>query len=103
MPELERALEPHRLGVVVAEAVVVADERLRRLGAELALLLGVAEPAAPPAGLEQVEHASAAPPHSAAWKRSSTWWTRIPKRWLSVGSLGIRNTRANLYLSGHVR
>ena len=38
---------------------------------------------------------------AAAWKRSSTWWTRIPKRWLSVGSVGIRKTRANLYFSGH--
>ena len=37
------------------------------------------------------------------WKRSSTWWTRIPKRWLIVGSLGIRKTRANLYFSGQVR
>ena len=25
-------------------------------------------------------------PAAPAWKRSSTWWTRIPKRWLSVGS-----------------
>ena len=27
----------------------------------------------------------------------------MPKRWFSVGSLGIRKTRANLYFSGHVR
>src|SRR3954449_3459659 len=27
----------------------------------------------------------------------------MPKRWFTVGSLGIRKTRANLYLSGHVR
>ena len=27
----------------------------------------------------------------------------MPKRWLSVGSLGIRKTRANLYFSGQVR
>jgi len=33
----------------------------------------------------------------------STWWTKIPKRWFSVGSVGIRKTRANLYFSGHVR
>ncbi len=31
------------------------------------------------------------------------WWTRIPKRWLIVGSCGIAKTRANLYLSGQVR
>jgi hypothetical protein len=27
----------------------------------------------------------------------------MPKRWLTVGSLGIRKTRANLYFSGQVR
>ena len=27
----------------------------------------------------------------------------MPNRWLSVGSCGMRNTRANLYFSGHVR
>ena len=27
----------------------------------------------------------------------------MPKRWFSVGSLGIRKTRANLYFSGQVR
>ena len=40
---------------------------------------------------------------SSVWKRSSTWWMRIPKRWLIVGSCGIAKTRANLYLSGQVR
>ena len=54
-PERERALEPDRLGVLVLEALVVAQQRRRRLAAQLALLLGVAEAAAPPAGLEQPE------------------------------------------------
>ena len=38
-----------------------------------------------------------------AWKRSSTWWMTIPKRWLIVGSWGMPKTRANLYFSGQVR
>ena len=56
-PELERelALEPHRLGVVGLEALVVAGERCGRLSAQLALLLGIAEAAPPPAGIEQSE------------------------------------------------
>ena len=41
--------------VLVLEARVVAQQRLRGLGAQLALLLGVAEAAAAPAGLEQAE------------------------------------------------
>ena len=66
---------------------MVAHQRRRRLDAQLALLLGVAEPAAPPAGLQQAEQLGQRPARrGAAWKRSSTWCTRIPKRWLIVGS-----------------
>src|SRR3712207_6235880 len=65
-PELEGLLEPHRLAVLGAKPVVVADERLGRLAAQLALLLGVAEAAAPPPRLEQPEQLGQRPLGGAA-------------------------------------
>ena len=95
---------------------MVAGERGDRAVAVLKLVVGGAEALAAPAGLEQAEQAveaarrggnGSSPPRrariSSAWNRSSTWWIRIPKRWLIVGSCGIAKTRANLYLSGQVR
>src|SRR5207248_2362223 len=46
-------LKPDGLGLLRLEPQVVALERRRRLTAELALLLGVAEAGAAPAGVEQ--------------------------------------------------
>ena len=98
--------------------LVVAGERGDGAVAVLELVVGGAEALAPPAGLEQAQQAvEAARPSagerlarraprariSSAWKRSSTWWIRIPNRWLIVGSCGIAKTRANLYFSGQVR
>jgi hypothetical protein len=74
------------------------------LVAQLALLLGVAEAAAAPARLEQPEQLGQRARHRAAGVEALEHLVdEDPKRWLSVGSLGIRKTRANLYFSGHVR
>ena len=43
--EGEGALEPDGLALLALPALVVAEQRVRRLGAQLALLLGVAEAA----------------------------------------------------------
>ena len=51
--EGERALEPARLAAVLAQALVVAQQRDARLLVQLALLVGVGEAAATPARLEQ--------------------------------------------------
>ena len=55
--EGERALEPARLAAVLAEPLVVAQQRDARLLVQLALLVGVGEAAAPPARLEQRQDA----------------------------------------------
>ena len=91
-----------------AEALVIALERADRLAVQLALLVRVAEArgaasrsrTAPSAGGgRRVRHRP--PPvassfASCVWKRSSTWWMRIPNRCGSVCSRGIAKTRANL-------
>jgi len=64
--EGEGLLEPQRLGVLVAEAVVVAAQGAVGLGVQLALLVGGAEAAAPPAGLEQ--------PSISSIVRPPLWW-----------------------------
>ncbi len=94
--EGERALEPARLAAALVQALLVAGERDARLLAQLALLVGVGEAAAPPGDVQQRASSPRCRRRAVAWKRSSTWCTRMPKRWLSVGSRGIRSTRANL-------
>ena len=105
MLELEGALEPDRLAVLALEALVVADQRAAWPSARSwrSSSESPKPPRRQPASSSPSSSGSDRAPAPPAWKRSSTWWTRIPKRWFSVGSLGIRKTRANLYFSGHVR
>ena len=69
--ERERALEPHRLGLLGLEALAVALERGGRLAAQLPLLLGVAEARPPPAGVEQPEQLGERVPPGARTRRGS--------------------------------
>ena len=104
--EVELALQPDRLALGDPLALPVEAQRLAAAVAVLQLVVAVAEAGAPPARLE--EAGQAAQPvlvlsGGSLWKRSSTLWMRIPKRWLIVGSWGMPKTRANLYFSGQVR
>src|SRR5271155_1328897 len=54
-PEGERALEPHRLGVLAVQPLVIDPQRGKRFCAQLELVLAAAEGASAPAFLEQLQ------------------------------------------------
>ena len=55
-PEAERPLERDRMHGLLGEALLVAMQRRGGLGAQLALLVGVAEAVLRPGAVEQSEH-----------------------------------------------